>query len=170
MALVHNCLIRALNCIYLQAPNVKNPADVADFLTYMHAWSLFLHMHHETEEVVVFPLLEEAIGIKGFMEKNVEQHAAFGKGMGEYDEYVKACQEGREKFDGEKVRNIVGEFGEMLTSHLTDEIGTLLSLEEHNHKIDWPDCNKKVQKKAVAEGDTVFPPFKRFWARMLSGN
>lgn len=42
MALVHNVLIRALNCIYLQAPNIKNPKDITDFLTFMHSWSLFL--------------------------------------------------------------------------------------------------------------------------------
>lgn len=155
MALVHNCLIRALNCIYLQAPNVKSPVDIADLLTFMQAWSLFLHMHHETEEAVCFPEIEKSIGIPGFMEKNVEQHEAFGPGVGEYDVYVKACQEGRETFDGERVRKIIDGFGGILTQHLTEEIDTLLSLEEHNDKIDWVDFNKKVQKKAVNEGDPV---------------
>lgn len=155
MALVHNCLIRALNCIYLQAPNVKNPTDIADMVTFMKAWSTFLHMHHETEEVVCFPEIEKSIGIPGFMEKNVEQHEAFGPGLGEYDAYVQACQENKETFDGEKVRKIIDGFGGILTQHLTEEIATLLSLEEHNHKIDWVDFNKKVLKKALDEGDPV---------------
>jgi hemerythrin-like domain-containing protein len=155
MALVHNVLLRTLNSIYLQAPNVKSPSDVSDFLTFMHSWSLFLHMHHETEEVVCFPLLEKYIEKPGFLEKNVEQHHGFGPGVGEYDDYVKACQEGRESFDGEKVRRILDGFGGILTQHLTEEIDTLLSLEEFTEKIDWVDFNKKVQKKAVEEGDPV---------------
>jgi hemerythrin-like domain-containing protein len=155
MALVHNCLIRALNCIYLQAPNVHLPKDISDFLEFMQSWSLFVHMHHETEESVFFPLIENYIGMPGFMEKNVEQHHGFGPGMGAYDDYLKACQEGKETFDGEKVRKIVDSFGAIFTQHLTEEIDTLLALEEYSDKIDWPEFNKKVQQKAVEQGDPV---------------
>ncbi|KAG0649507.1 hypothetical protein D0Z07_4568 [Hyphodiscus hymeniophilus] len=154
MALVHNCIIRALNCIYLQAPNVKNPVDVADFLKFMRGWSLVLHMHHETEEDVAFPLLEEMIGLPGFMEKNVEQHKAFGPGMEEFDGYVKSCEQGKETFDGVKVRQIIDGFGEILTQHLTDEIDAYLALEEYDSKINWDEYTKKVAKKSVDEGDT----------------
>lgn len=124
-------------------------------------------MHHDTEESVVFPLFESSIGMPGFMEKNVEQHHGFGPGVGEYDDYVKACQEGKETFDGERVRKIVDGFGEILTQHLTDEIDTLLGLEEHSEKIDWHDYHAKVQKKAVDEGDSVRTPF-IFVARCIS--
>jgi hypothetical protein len=50
MALVHNMIIRGLNSIYLQAPNIKLEKDVKDFLTYMYSWSLLVHMHHDNEE------------------------------------------------------------------------------------------------------------------------
>ncbi len=55
MALVHNCFIRGLNCIYLQAPNVKEPKDISDFTTFMHAWIFTLHEHHGNEEKFFFP-------------------------------------------------------------------------------------------------------------------
>lgn len=112
-------------------------------------------MHHETEETVCFPILEESIGLPGFMEKNVVQHSEFGPGVGAYDAYVKACREGKETFDGREVCNIIDSFGQILTQHLTEEIDTLLGLEEHNEKINWPEYHKKVQKKAVDEGDPV---------------
>jgi hypothetical protein len=68
---------------------------------------------------------------------------------------VTACQEGKESFDGQRVRKIIDGFGEILTQHLTEEIDTLLSLEPHSEKIDWHEYHKKVQKKAVEEGDAV---------------
>lgn len=161
MALVHNALIRALNSIYLQAPNVKDPVDVADFVTYMNSWPLFLHKHHATEESVAFPFLETAINMPGFMEKNIEQHHAFGPGMAEYDEYVKACQAGKETFDAERVRKIIDGFAAALIEHLTEEIATLLSLEEYGEMIDWKECTKRTQEDAVAGGDPVRLPFTR---------
>jgi hypothetical protein len=98
-------------------------------------------------------MIEKYIGIPGFMETNVEQHRAFGPGVGEYDDYVKACQEGKETFDGERVRRIIDGFGAILTQHLTEEVDTMLGLEEYNEKIDWVTFNKVTLKKAVDEGD-----------------
>jgi hemerythrin-like domain-containing protein len=155
MVLVHNCMIRGRNSIYLQAPNVQSATDIADFLTYMHSWSLLLHMHHETEETVAFPLLEGYIQQKGFMDRNVEQHHAFAEGVDRFDGYVKNCKEGRERFDGKQVQAIVDGFGAVLTQHLMDEIGTLPELEQFEKKIDWVGFNKQVLKKAVDEGDAV---------------
>ena len=37
MVLVHNCIIRGLNSIYLQAPHVK-PKDYKDFIGYSFCW------------------------------------------------------------------------------------------------------------------------------------
>ncbi len=64
----------------------------------------------------------------------MEQHHGFGPGVEAYDDYVKAVRQGKESFDGKKVRSIIDEFGELLTEHLTDEIETLLGLEEHSDK------------------------------------
>lgn len=155
MALVHNMIIRGLNSIHLQAPQIKEKKDITDFLTYMYSWSLLVHMHHATEESMIFPLLEGWIGVEGYMEKNVDQHKLFGPGLTAFDEYIKAVQAGEAEFDGTKVQTIIDSFGEIFTQHLNEEIDTFLSLEQFAEKIDWPDWNKKVQEKAVKEGDTV---------------
>jgi len=168
MALVHNSIIRGLNSIYLQAPNIKQEKDVADFLTYMFSWSLLVHMHHDSEESVLFPLLEKDIGIQGFMDKNVEQHKAFGPGLTAFDAFVTAAKEGKEQFDGVRVRSIIDSFGEVLTQHLTDEIVVFEELEKFGDKIDWPYWNKKCQEKAVEAGDTVRIPCHQYVGSMLN--
>jgi hypothetical protein len=48
MANVHNTLIRGLNSIILQAPNVKEPQDVKDFMKYAEIWHTLIHEHHTT--------------------------------------------------------------------------------------------------------------------------
>lgn len=155
MALVHNMIIRGLNSVYLQAPKIKAEKDISDFLTYMYSWSLLVHMHHDNEESVAFPLLEKDIGIDGYMEKNVDQHKLFGPGLTAFDDYVKAIRAGEIPFDGLKVQAIIDSFGEVFTSHLTEEISTLLDLEQFAEKIDWPYWNKMMQEKAVKAGDKV---------------
>lgn len=159
MALVHNMIIRGLNSIYLQAPNIKLDQDVEDFLTYMYSWSLLVHMHHDNEEALIFPLLEKYIGIEGYMEKNVDQHKLFGPGMKAYDEYIPAVREGKENFDGIKVRSIIDTFGDVLTQHLNEEIVTFEGLHEFDDKIDWPEYNKQLQEKAIKTGDVVNTSF-----------
>lgn len=73
MALVHNMLIRSYNSIYLQATHVRTE-DVVDFLHYCAAWHIMLKGHHDAEEEVYFPGLEEATGVKGVMDSEVHEH------------------------------------------------------------------------------------------------
>lgn len=155
MALVHNTILRGLNSIYIQAPNVEEDRDVKDFLTYMYSWSLLVHIHHDTEESLLFPMLEKDIGIPGWMEKNVEQHKAFGPGIKAYDEYVANARTGKEKFDGVKIRNLIDSFGTILMQHLTEEIQTFIDLEQYADKIDWPHWNKRLVEHAVGNAETV---------------
>jgi len=155
MAIVHSHMVRMLNCIYIQAPNVHEPKDVSDFLTFIHAWLMLLHEHHGNEETLFFPWIEEYIGIPGYMAPNIEQHHAFEPGSQELDKYVVDCREGREKFDGLKVRAIIDRFGEVLSQHLADEIIFLEGLGKFDDKIDWGTLNKRIQKHAVSTADTV---------------
>jgi len=155
MVLVHNTMIRGLNSIYHQAPNIKEAKDAADFILYMSSWSLMLHAHHHSEETLAFPMLNKYTGIEGYMDKNVAQHRLFEPGLEAFDKYVAALKTGEEKYDGKKVCTLIDGFGEILVSHLTAEIGTLEELEQFNDKIDWVTYNKAIQKEAVDEGDTV---------------
>ncbi|KAK0101908.1 hypothetical protein ONS95_001280 [Cadophora gregata] len=154
MCLIHNVMIRILNCIYLQAPNVKHDKDIADFTTFMHAFLILLHEHHSNEEKHFFPMLEEYIGTPGWMEKNVEQHHAFAHGLEGFEEYVKALRAGKETYDGVKIQKLVDDFAPVLVEHLSDEIGTFEDLEKFGDKIDWKLWSKKVGEIAVKTAET----------------
>ena len=73
MVVVHNMMIHSFNSIYLQAPKVKE-ADVPDFLHYCLAWYSIVHVHHDGEEQALFPSIEEATGVKGIMEDDMDAH------------------------------------------------------------------------------------------------
>jgi hemerythrin-like domain-containing protein len=73
MALVHNIIIRGWNSIYLQAPKIKI-ADVPDFLHYCDAYHAFVVGHHDSEEAVLFPKIEEATGLQRVMDDDVAEH------------------------------------------------------------------------------------------------
>lgn len=155
MVLVHNMIIRGLNSIYVQAPNIKEPKDVQDFLTYMNAWAQFVHMHHHNEETVIFPLLETSIGVEGFMEKNIDQHKLFGPGLDAIDDFIKAGRAGEIQFDGVKAQAIIDSFASVFIEHLNEEIPTFLALEKYEDKIDWPGYEAAVLEKVVKKGDPV---------------
>ena len=155
MCIVHNHLIRILNSIYLQAPHVTNPTDIQDFIAYMHAFTMLIHEHHGHEEELFFPWIEEELGIPGYMSPNVEQHHAFGPGLHEFEDYVKGLKEGKVVYDGAKVRAIIDGFGEVLATHLTEEITFLEGMEEFGDKINWESVMKRVSKYAVDNANTV---------------
>jgi hypothetical protein len=74
MCVVHNSLLRGLNSIYLQGPNIQ-PADYADFIGYSLCWHSVIHEHHTSEEEQFFPDIEEAVGEKGLLDGDVQQHS-----------------------------------------------------------------------------------------------
>ena len=132
MACAHNGMLRALNSIYQQCVFVKKPLDIQDLFLYTGFWCDWIHQHHEGEEAILFPKIEEITGIKGLMEVNFNQHHAFLDGLTGLQKYVKETSV--EGYDGLMVTGIIDEFGAKLTQHLTDEIQTLLSLNP-NHGV-----------------------------------
>jgi hemerythrin-like domain-containing protein len=132
MALAHNGMIRGLNSIYLQAPNIPSNDVIAkrDFLVYCQCWCESMHHHHDAEEAVFFPAIEQISGVKGLMAQNVEQHRAFTPGFEKFHDYAKTCQ--AEVFDGGKLSSLVEDFAEPLTRHLADEIETLKKLDVYD--------------------------------------
>ncbi|KUJ16997.1 uncharacterized protein LY89DRAFT_718704 [Mollisia scopiformis] len=156
MCLIHNVFIRIINCIYLQARNVKNDKDVADFAIFMHALCVTIHEHHGNEEKYFFPWMEKTIGVEGFMEKNVDQHHAFNPGLDKFEAYVDALMAKKEKYDGEKVIALIDGFGTTLTDHLKDEVQTFVDLAQYESKIDWKVWNKMLQDIALKTADVNY--------------
>jgi len=132
MALAHSGMIRGLNAIYLQAPNLP-PNDqhtAKDFLTYCQCWCESMHHHHDAEEAEFFSSIERLAKQPGLMAQNVEQHRAFTPGFEAFDEYVRTCRPAQ--YDGARLRGLVEAFAEPLTKHLHDEIDTLRALDAYD--------------------------------------
>jgi hemerythrin-like domain-containing protein len=160
MTLAHNLLLRNLNAIYLQATGVKEPADIADFITMCQIWWETVHHHHSTEEELFFPVIEEYTGEKGLMEVNVNQHAAFEAGVERFKVYVFKVTP--ETYDGKIVKEIIKDFGPVLHKHLTEEIDSLLALDKFGgDKLEK--TYRELDAKIVASiTDKVFSrPFRR---------
>lgn len=155
MAIAHNIVIRGLNSIYLQAPNVNLEQDIKDFTEYISIWTTVLRNHHFYEETLYFPWLEEDIGIEGYMGKNVEQHHAFEGGVKSFEEYNEAVREGNEQYSGAKIRSLIDAFGATLAEHLRDEITFFEDLQEIGDKINWPRWTKRVEDHAIEHSDKV---------------
>ncbi len=152
MALIHNILLRGLNCISLQAPNVMKSEDVADFMAFCDAWSCTLHSHHKTEETVYFPLLEEQCQEKGVMARNHQEHETFLPGLLAFDEYVSNVKADVKSYDGSKTLQLVRDLGPPLETHLRSEIGLLESLAKDDH-IDWDLLGKTMAQHSKKVAD-----------------
>ena len=129
MALVHNLLTRYLNSIYLQAPHII-PDDVPNFCRYVLCWHTIITIHHDGEEAVLFPWVDEVVGVKGIMEGNLEQHRAFHAGVENLRDYVQDVLDGKKRYDGGRVMALIDAFSEPLGVHLREEIPSLLGLRE----------------------------------------
>lgn len=81
MCWAHNAMLRGLNSLYLQAPNIKS-SDAADFLFFAASWSEWVMHHHQVEEMLMFPAFESVSGvISGSLQHNIDQHHGFAKGL-----------------------------------------------------------------------------------------
>jgi len=153
MALIHNILLRGLNCIYLQAPNISDPSDIQDFMSFCDAWSCTLHSHHTTEETVYFPLLEQQCQEKGVQARNHAEHETFLQGLLLLDVFIAEVRDNGE-YDGAKLVKLIDSFGPALEMHLRNEIGLLLSLEK-DAQIDWDLLGKTMAQHSKKVADRV---------------
>lgn len=128
-------VLRGLNSIYLQASYIK-PEDEKSFLQYSACLYDLLHVHHQGEEDILFPVIEQMSGKKGIMDQNIEQHHTFHEGLQDYNRYIRACLSGTDKYNGSKLKVIIDAFGHELASHLAQEITTILDLAEYGDKMD----------------------------------
>lgn len=140
MSVVHNCLIRGINAVYLQCVNVASKGsarDKGDFANFAYAWARMVHEHHAVEEDKIFPEINEVTGVEGLMDGNVNEHSLFLAGLSAYDQYVERVKTGKEELDGERMRAVVDTFMPTLREHLENEITTLVELDQYADKCDW---------------------------------
>lgn len=96
-----------------------------------------LEEHHDGEEEIFFPEMNEKTGVPGLMDGNVAEHAVFHDGLVAYKAYLESVLAKREEFDGGKLRGIMDGFMADLTSHLHNEIDSLVGLQKYEGICDW---------------------------------
>ena len=130
MSHVHNTLIRGLNNVYLRVLHVSSLVDIRDFLFFCAVWVKTVEHHHETEESVLFPSIEEFIHKLTLMEGNHQQCEAFTPGLNRLLKY--AQDTAPEEYNSGTLKEITDSFASTLMKHWTDEIDTLLGLEAYD--------------------------------------
>jgi len=164
MIIIHNLMLRGVNSIVLQCENVeRSPADVDSFVHYAQTWGQLVSKHHKEEEEVLFPSLEELLEAPGLMAGNVEQHESFHGGLDQYDAHLQDVLDGKQQYDGKKLRGILEGLMPALRTHLSDEIHTLLALQKYDDKADLSSWFQKTQKEILGRGNTA-PNLVRFTA------
>ena len=147
MAQVHNIMIRGLNSMLIQAPFISTPIDTKNFVDYALSFCILIHEHHNTEEVLVFPLIEDATGLPGIMDKNVVQHEAFLPKLHDFKNYLAQMKLGVRKYDAKKFVALLNSFAGLMVEHLTDEVLMLVEMEKY--AIDWKPINERAVKHVV---------------------
>ena len=144
MVCIHNGFIRGLNSIILQAPHVKTH-DYASFIQYAQVWSETLKIHHDAEEQVLFPAIEEAANQPGLLAENLEGHKLFHDGLQELDKYLQSVAAEPSDFSSARLLSLIDGFAPALHDHLASEIPTILNL----RNIKPPVPYIKIEQNAV---------------------
>ncbi|KAJ6444369.1 hemerythrin HHE cation binding domain-containing protein [Purpureocillium lavendulum] len=155
MCIVHNCLIRGINAIYVQCVNVATKGtdqDKIDFVGFARAWGTMIEEHHSIEETDVFPEINDLAGVPGLMDANVEEHAVFHDGLALFIAYLDKVKAGEEALDGGKLQGIINDFMPVLRDHLEHEITTLVELEKYSDKCDWSAWFQKKGGEIASKG------------------
>lgn len=132
MASTHNVMIRQMNSMYLQAPYLTSKDDQLDLCQYAVFWKELLHHHHQIEETILFPDIERISGETGIMGGNVEQHHAFIPALDAFGQYAQGCLSKEKTFDAKHFIGLMDSFAPTLSTHLRDEIETLLGLGKYD--------------------------------------
>jgi len=153
MSLAHNVLIRGLNAIYQQAPFIP-PSVAPDFIVFIRAWIDAIHNHHSAEETFFFPRIARYTDQADIMATNIQQHESFDKGLEDLKQYADEVATKPATYEGARVRGIIDGFAPDLVSHLHDEIGTLLALEQFGGG-ELMKAGKELEKHAADGIDMV---------------
>ncbi|KAL1982157.1 hypothetical protein VTN96DRAFT_1692 [Rasamsonia emersonii] len=173
MAYSHNCLLRGLNSIILQAPHISpagslgySEQDVRDLLFYVAAWVKTVEHHHHTEETCMFPEIEAFTGRPGLLDGPKGQHEEFKSGLERLLRYAQETKPEEYRWEEEDgkgggMKSIIDAFAPSLTRHLYEEIDVFLSLGEFDSD-GLRACCDKAEQVAKATGNIsllydVFP-------------
>lgn len=158
MAYSHNCLLRGLNAIILQAPHVPpagspgySARDVRDLLFYVASWVKTVEWHHHTEETCMFPGIEAFTGQPGIMDGPKGQHEEFTPGLERLLRYAQETKPEDYRWEGPGgMKEIIDSFAPSLTKHLYEEIDVFLAfghLDSEGLRRCWDEAEEVAKAK-----------------------
>lgn len=130
MCMLHNCIIRGYNSIWLQAPHVED-ADKADFVGYCLTWFKFVKSHHDDEEDNLFPKVEATLGDKELWAETQKEHESFLEGLAEFNTYLTTLKSPTD-LSADELRRIMASFQEPFEHHFHSEIHTIAAMADHS--------------------------------------
>ncbi|CAJ2503279.1 Uu.00g106730.m01.CDS01 [Anthostomella pinea] len=146
VANLHNTMIRALNAIYLQAPHVCLPADVADLLFLTQSWSRWVLDHHKLKETTMLPGFESALSLPPGALRSGRRDS--GKATGQGDQDAEASEAELEEllqhvhvyavethadpasYSSNVLQNRLSVLARVLVPHLTRQVRLMASMRE----------------------------------------
>ena len=162
MAYSHNCLLRGLNAIVLQAPHVPSSQqpgykaqDVKDLLFFIESWVKTVDHHHHTEETVMFPEIEKMAGQPGLLSGPQHQHEEFHDGLMQLRDSSAALQKTPQDWTWESTKATIDSFAPALLNHLNEEIDVFLAMDKLD-SAGLRQCWDKAETAAKAAGKISF--------------
>ncbi|KAI1495071.1 hypothetical protein F5X96DRAFT_690830 [Biscogniauxia mediterranea] len=146
IAHIHNAMLRGLNAVYLQAPHVRQPADIADLMFLAHAWSAWVLDHHTLKQTAMLPAFESVLGLQpgslgSSSYKAPEDEGQEGDEEGDDDDelatalqhvhaYAATAHADPATYDPDALRALLARLGDLLAPHLSRQVGVLAGTRE----------------------------------------
>jgi len=92
--------------------------------------------HHDGEEAYFFPDLERISGETGLMECNVAGHRDFETKFNAWGTWLQDCLSSAQPFTSTRNIELMDAFSPLLSTHLYDEIPTIIALRRFGDKLD----------------------------------
>lgn len=128
MAHQHNAALRGLNAMYLQAPHVHAPQDIADFFFLMQCWGLWVQHYDDLRRKRMFPTFEEILHKPGCILSRLRGDLEFKPSLNRLLDYVKETHPRVETYDPRIYQELIMKFGLIYQAHLANTICILCAL------------------------------------------
>ncbi|KAF5359578.1 hypothetical protein D9756_003160 [Leucocoprinus leucothites] len=149
--------------------------DLPNFLGYCQAWVSSIISHHDSEEEMVFPFLNEKMDFA----PEKEAHEVIHKSLSDLEAVLLEAKADTTKFNPSQLKEQLEQMRDTLFSHLDEEVEHIKAevLKTSGFgEAELKDLNQKLDKYAQSHGDPFIlvpymrshtpPEFKDFWPPM----
>jgi len=123
----HNHFRATWKMLYAACSSGRRPANMSlrQFISSAEQFCHQLTMHHTIEEQHIFPILAAKMPAFRKELELLTQHKQIHNGIEKLEEYMEKCRSGEKDLRMEELKEIMDSFGDVLWSHLDDEVKQL---------------------------------------------